>query len=85
MGIDPKSPALKLVRDTGQYQIYTYPFQSLELDRVAMKHPPIAIVSDNFAKGLGADLLLGVDFLRHTHLYIAYGEKRLYITAAQAN
>jgi hypothetical protein len=85
LGIDPKAPELKLVRDTGQYQIFAYPFQSLNFGRVSVKNPPIAIVSDNFAKQLGTDLILGTQVLRHMHLYIAYGEKRLYITAAQAN
>jgi predicted aspartyl protease len=85
LGIDPKAPELKLVRDTGQYQIFTYPFQSLNFGRVSVKNPPIAIASDNFAKRLGTDLVLGTQVLRHMHIYIAYGEKRLYITAAQAN
>jgi hypothetical protein len=57
----------------------------LDFGRVSVRNPPIAIFSDNFAKGLGSDLILGTDVLRHMHLYIAYGEKRLYITAAQAN
>jgi predicted aspartyl protease len=85
LGIDPKAPELRLVRDTGTYQVSTYPFKSLDFGRVSVRNPPIAIFSDNFAKGLGSDLILGTDVLRHMHLYIAYGEKRLYITAAQAN
>ncbi len=85
LGIDPKAPELKLVRDTGQYQIFTYPFQSLNFGRVSVKNPAIAIASDNFAKGQGTDLVLGTQVLRQMHIYIAYGEKQLYITAAQAN
>ena len=85
LGIDLKAPGLRLVRDTGQYQILTYPFQSLDFGRVSVRDPPIAIFSDNFTKGLGTDLVLGMNILRQMHLHIAYGEKRLYIAAAQAN
>jgi predicted aspartyl protease len=85
LGIDPKAPGLRLVRDTGQYQILTYPFQSLNFGHVSVRNPPIVIFSDNFTKGLGNDLVLGMNVLRQMHLHIAYGEKRLYITPAQAN
>jgi predicted aspartyl protease len=85
LGIDPKAPELTLIRDTGQYQIYAYPFQSLDFGRVSVKNPHIAIASDSFTKGLGGDLVLGIEALRQMHLYIAYGEKKLYITGAQAN
>ena len=85
LGVDPKAPELTLIRDTGQYQIFAYPFHSLNFGRVSVKNPHIAIASDNFVEGLGSDLVLGIDVLRQMHLYIAYGEKRLYITPAQAN
>jgi predicted aspartyl protease len=85
LGIDPKSPELRLLHDTGGYQMFAYPFQSLEFGRVSARNPPIAIFSDNFAKGIGSDLLLGTNVLRHMRLYIAYGEKHLYISAAQPN
>jgi hypothetical protein len=85
LGIDPKAPELTLIRDTGQYQIYAYPFQSLDFGRVSVKNPHIAIASDSFTKGLGGDLVLGIEALRQMHLYIAYGEKKLYITGAQVN
>jgi hypothetical protein len=85
LGIDSKSPELTLIRDSGQYQIFTYPFHSLDLGRVSVRNPHIAIASDNFVKGLGSDLVLGIEALRQMHLYIAYGEKRLYITPARAN
>lgn len=85
LGIDPNSPELALIRDDGQYQIFTYPFHSLDFGRVSVRNPHIAIASDNFVKGLGGDLVIGIEALRQMHLYIAYGEKKLYITAAQAN
>jgi predicted aspartyl protease len=58
LGIDPKAPELRLVRDTGPYQIFTYPFRSLDFGRVSVRNPPIAIFSDSFAKGLGTDLMV---------------------------
>jgi predicted aspartyl protease len=85
LGIDPKSPELRLVRDTGTYQIFTYPFQSLDFGHVSAPSPPIAIFSDNFTNGMGNDLILGANVLRNMRLTIAYGEKRLYLTGAQAN
>ena len=85
LGIDPKAPELTLIGDTGQYQIFTYPFHLLDFGRVSARNPHIVITSDNFTKGLDSHLVLGIETLRQMHLYIAYGEKRLYITAAQAN
>ena len=85
LGIYPASQQLALVRDTGQYRLYAYPFQTLEIGGVSVKNPRIAIASDSFFPGLGSDLVLGMDALRQMHLTIAYGEQRLYITAAQGN
>jgi predicted aspartyl protease len=80
LGIYPASPQLSLVRDTGQYRLYAYPFQTMEIGPVSVKYPRIAIASDSFFPGLGSDLVLGMDALRQMHLTIAYGERRLYIT-----
>lgn len=85
MGIYPNSPGLTLMRDTGQYQVYIYPFHSLDLRGVSVNNPHIAIVSDSFFSGTNRDLVLGMDALRQLHFTIAYGEKRLFISAAPAN
>lgn len=63
--------------------VYVYPFQDLALGGITMHHPYIEIVSD--AVWNQDDLLLGNDVLRQLHLYIAYGEKKLYLTPALAN
>jgi len=34
--------------------------------------------------GLGSEVTIGMDVLRHLHLYIAYGEHKLYLTPADA-
>jgi len=81
LGIYPASAQLSLMHDSGQYRLYAYPFQALEIGGVSVKNPRIAIASDSFFPGLGGDLVLGMDALRQMHLTIAYGEQRLYITA----
>ena len=43
LGIYPGSTRLVLINDTGQYQIYTYPFQSLDFGGVVVKNPHVAI------------------------------------------
>jgi predicted aspartyl protease len=80
LGVYPTSPELTLLRNGGPYRLYAYPFQELEIGRIAVKNPHIVIASDNFTQGLGSDLILGVDALRQMHLTIAYGDKRLYIS-----
>ena len=84
LGIYPNSPGLALMRDTGRYQIYSYPFHSLDFRGVAVKNPRIAVVSDGFIPEKAGDLVLGMDVLRQIHFTIGYGEKRLFISAAPA-
>lgn len=55
-----------------------------DLMRIHMHHtPPInsLIVRDKDAEGL-EDITLGLEQLRHLHIYIAYKEQKLYITPA---
>jgi predicted aspartyl protease len=85
LGIDPNSPGLALVRDTGQYQIYAYPFHSLDFRGVLVKNPHIAIVSEGFIPGSESDLVLGMDVLRQLHFTIAYRDRRLFISPMAAN
>jgi hypothetical protein len=63
--------------------VYNYPFQTLTFGGVTVNRPHIQIVSDPVWRE--DDLLLGVGILSQLHLYIAYGEKKLYITPALAN
>jgi predicted aspartyl protease len=85
LGIDPKPPGLKLMTDVSQFQIYSYPFHSLDFGGVPVTNPHIAIATDNFLNGLGADMILGIGILRQLQLHIAYDEERLYITLVSAN
>jgi len=85
LGVRPNSPGLAFIRNIGQYQIYSYPFQSLDFGGVSIKNPRIAIASNGFSPDSDSDLVLGMDALRQVHFTIAYGEGRLFISAAPAN
>lgn len=85
LGIDQRTPGMKMVHDAGRNSFYSYPFKTLDLDGVTVSNPYITIASDSFTKDMGNDLILGMGILRQLHLYIAYGEQKLYITPALAN
>jgi len=64
-----------------------YPFKQLSFANVMVNNPDITLVPDKEA-GMGPskpDLIIGMGILRQLHLYIAYGEKTLYLTAASAH
>lgn len=85
LGVSSNSPGLALMRDTGRYQIYSYPFHSLDLRGVVVKDPRILIASDGFIPGSESDLVLGMDALHALRLTIAYGERRLFVSAEPGN
>lgn len=64
--------------------VYRYPFQTLTFEGVAVANPQIVIVDDARMVEGTTPLILGVQTLRQLHLYIAYGEQALYLTAAEA-
>ena len=87
LDIKEDDPALKLrgnIPVNGMVgPVYNYPFQSLSFGAVTVSHPRIEMVSD---KVWGEDdLLLGVGILRQLHIYIAYKERKMYVTPALAN
>jgi len=88
LGIDEKNPALKSRGDIPvngmSAPVFNYPFQTLSFGGVTVNHPRVEIVSDNVWDDKN-DLLLGIGILRQLHLYIAYKEKKMYITPALAN
>ena len=54
---------------------------------VEVSNPDITLIPDRKAQ-LGPqapDLILGIGILRQLHLYIAYREKKLYLTAASVH
>ena len=70
----------------GEIKSFTYPFKSLAMGGVIVSNPHILLTAgDNFLRDDRASLLLGMDVLRHLHLYIAYRERTLYVSDAAAN
>jgi len=84
---DEKSPDLKAVNadSSSKDKIYRYPFKSLGFEGVKVNNPDILLFPDNVSRMGSEKLIIGMDVLRQLHLYIAYGEKQLYVTAATAH
>lgn len=79
-----------LKHDANEEGASTYPFKSLTLEGVAVNNPDIVLISRErakiFAKNWGEPkLIIGMGILRRLHLYIAYREKKLYLTPASAH
>ena len=87
--IDAKDPKLAPAKGTSTPGTLHYPFESLMLKDVHVEHPDLVLVPDDvshfYAENGGPKLLLGMGILRQLHLYIAYREKKLYVTAAAAH
>jgi len=77
LGVRSNSPGLELRHDNGGYQLYSYPFSTLEIGDMTVQNPNIAIANDGFLPG--DELVLGIDALRLMRVTIAYASKRLYI------
>lgn len=68
---------------------YHYPFKTLTLQGVIVNNPDILLVPDDKSKIMGdigqPKMILGMGILRQLHLYIAYREHNIYVTAATAH
>ena len=66
-----------------------YPFKMLTLQGVSVNNPDIILVPDDKSKIMGGyqqpKLILSMGILRQLHLYIAYKEHNIYVTAATAH
>ena len=96
-GIQPGSadtPATGNLNDQKGLTMWTHHFKSLSLAGIAVTNPQVDIIPDNRkvsltgsslswqVSNINEPMLLGMNVLRHLHLYIAYKEKKLYITPA---
>jgi predicted aspartyl protease len=66
---------------------YAFPFVSLNLEGLVVKNPKIQLIPQvNYDPHdrPDAEIVLGMSVLRHLHLYVAYGEQKLYLTDAEA-
>jgi predicted aspartyl protease len=84
-GIDEHSPGVRpagesYVANGGTVQDYSYTFKKLSIAGVTFENVPVLLSKFDSGK----DVLLGMHEMRHLHLYIAYKEGRIYITAADA-
>ncbi len=89
-GIDEKNPQLKAlgnqdINGVATVAAYRYPFSSLTFEGVEIRNPDIDIVKYPSSDHGEPDLILGIGVLRQLHMYIAYGEKKLYLTPAEAH
>jgi predicted aspartyl protease len=92
-------PANGILNGRGDLVTYTHTFKTLSFEGVTVNNPTITLIPDMMSKPLAqtdpdtrtqtpdetskADILLGMDIMRHVHFYIAYKEKALYITPAE--
>ncbi len=93
-GLGPESAGVEAVGALGgssdqSQKIYSHRFASLVIDGLEVKYPLVALIPDNIAdesRGRAhlPDVILGLRELATLHLYIAYKEKTLYFTAANA-
>lgn len=64
---------------------FQYPFASLKFEGIEVQHPAIRLIPKAFvSSNATTELLLGTTVLRQLRLYIAYKEKMLYLTSAEA-
>jgi predicted aspartyl protease len=78
---DGTSPLLKPGTDPDLGgRIYRYPFRALSFGGIRIDNPDIVLVPDGQSRFPGGHrFVLGMNILRQLRLYIAYGEKKLYI------
>jgi len=64
-----------------------FPFRQMSFGDVRVDNPDIILVPDSVAHHSSSDtaMILGLSVLKHLHLYIAYGEHKLYVTDASAH
>jgi predicted aspartyl protease len=86
-GIKKGDPLLKILPEQkiNGMPAYTYPFKSLDLNGVAVQNPNILLYENQLGSIDTDDVIMGMTVLRQLHLYIAYREKALYVTPANAN
>jgi predicted aspartyl protease len=90
-GLNAKSPGVTTISGVpinGQKPVdfYRHPFAAMSFGGVQVSNPRIEIYPDKaFSGSTDLDLIVGINVLRQLHLYIAYGEKMLYVTPAEAH
>jgi predicted aspartyl protease len=94
------TPAVGHLNEREDLITYGHTFSTLTFEGVTVVNPKFALIPDMMSKPLSfvttgthipeknevaqADILLGMNILRHLHFFIAYKEKVLYVTPATA-
>ena len=86
-GFKDEDPALKKVGQLSPAgNVYKYPFKTLQFGGVSVSNPDLMLFPKRAVALPGRpELILGMSIIRQLHLYIAYKEKKLYVTAASAH
>lgn len=79
--LDENSPGMAKIGNEN----YEYVFKTLALEGLVVDNPKILIHTTDRARALSTEALLGMSVLRKLHFYIAYEERKLYVTAADAH
>jgi predicted aspartyl protease len=85
--IDGKDPKLTPVKGNAGAPAFHYPFATLSMHDVTVHNPDIVLVSDavSHLPDDAPKLILGMGILRQLHLYIAYKERKVYVSSASAH
>lgn len=85
-GLTPQSPGMTPVT-TSAGTSYRYTFKSLNFGGVSVANPPVTIdpYGVNKMPGYAPPLLIGMDVISKLHVYVAYQERKVYISAATAH
>ncbi|HUJ47419.1 MAG TPA: aspartyl protease family protein [Rhizomicrobium sp.] len=92
-GIAKDDQRLKFVRSISlnggsDTPFYSFPFSSLSFGAITVANPKIQLIpQENFDPHgrQDAQIVLGMSVLRQLHLYVAYDQKMLYLSAAEAH
>jgi predicted aspartyl protease len=83
-GLTPQSPGMTPIGHNDTPLRFSYTFKTLTFEGVTVNNPKVIFESDTLSKDHKGEMLLGMDVLNKLHLFIAYKERMLYITAADA-
>lgn len=91
LGFSPDAPLSSgIPKDDAEKQIYFRKYSALSFPGIAINNPLVIVRPVQFgdeddagaAKRRAPDLIIGMEVLRHLHLYYAANEQKLYITPA---
>lgn len=82
-GIGTSDPGVKDLGEHAYGHTYGYTFKTMTFGGVTVANPYVMLVPDVHYVRL-TDGLIGMGVLRQLHMYIAYKEKKIYVTGASA-